>query len=172
MPDQSSLFLSTPSLLLQSSVPQQKWKMWRHFLRCILPDSSYLWLREQKLSLFMTSMSSSCMKWWKLHTDAPLPFLSYLKLKYKTQSSRQNEGLRPVASNSTWNPGRTVKKKGNQSRWLCTIVIFLCHSDVRFRSFLQISRVSEIMFSNIVVSEKYYFYQTYIYVFHSLVPSL
>lgn len=65
-PDQSSLYLSTLSLLVQPAVPQQKWKIWRHFLRHTVPNSCCLWLREQKLSLFMSSMSSSCMKWWKL----------------------------------------------------------------------------------------------------------
>lgn len=64
------------------------------------------------------------------------------------------------------------KKERNQDKFAVWHHAILWLGNVRISSCLQILGVSKIMFSNIVISEKYYFHQTCIYVFSSWVPAL
>lgn len=142
----------------------------RHFLRCTLPDSSCPWLREPKLSLFTTFMNASSMNRWidLLMPRSLFPHISNRYTKWKVQDRERGAeggGLR------WWQECWEKSEKERNRSWLAAqhhAILWL--SNVRIGSCLWIPRVSKIMLSNIVISEKYYFYQTYICIISSWVP--
>lgn len=72
--------------------------------------------------------------------------------KFKTEWGAHGCGL------SSRNPGRRVKKKGNQSSWLCNIMIFLWHGNVRCSSFQEFQRLcfQVLVFQRNIISIKIY----------------
>jgi len=172
-PYKSSPYLSTLSLLVQSAGPQWKGRSMKTLFQVHPPKFQLSMAQGTKAVLTRVRHKLFFHVVVKIGLLMPRSLFSHIS-NPNTKWKVQDRGWGAQGHSFKWQQEHWERSEKDRNRnkfvvWPCAI---LWLSNVRISSCLQIPRLSKTTCSNIVISEKYYFHQAYIYIFSSWVPSL